>query len=268
MTKIHPKAIVDKKAEIADDVEIGPYTIIGPNVKIGSKTKIYDNVVIEGETTIGEGNEIYGYTTIGVPSQHRAYLKTSGKVTIGKNNIIREHVTIHVGTPVGLDNTIIGDNNLLMVNTHIAHDCIVGNNCIFSNCASLAGHVVVGDFAILAGMCAVHQFCRIGRYAMVGGMTFVSQDLIPCGMATGNRGQLSGLNLVGLKRRNFTVEEISMLRKAYRSLFANEGILAERVVAAKEQYKESVAVQEIVQFMENPSRHGILLPKTETVNSI
>ena len=260
MANIHPTAIVDKKAIIADDAEVGPWCIIGPNVTLESKVKLRSNIVVEGETVIGEGTEVYPFTTIGVSSQHLKYLHDTGKVTIGKNNMIREHVTIHVGIPEFEQETRIGDNCLIMINSHIAHGCKIGNDVVMSNLSTLAGHVVIEDFARLGGMCAIHQFCRIGRYAMVGGMTGIGQDVIPYGLITGVRGHLKGLNLIGIKRRGFTPEQIGTLRKAYRSLFAPEGTLAERIKDVEEQYKGNELVDEIITFMKAESKYGISVP--------
>ena len=265
MTNIHPTAIVDKNAKIADDAIIGPWCIIGPKVTIGPKVHLRSNVVVDGETSIGEGTEVYPFTTIGVSSQHAQFMNETGKVTIGKNNKIREHVTIHVGTPVDKNETIIGDNCLIMVNTHIAHDCVIGNGVYMSNLTTLAGHVKVEDNAILGGMCAIHQFCRIGSRAMIGGMTGIGQDIIPYGMITGVRGSLKGLNLIGLKRGGFSVEEIGALRRAYKELFITEGedTLTERMEKVAEKYKGSKLVENVLTFMKADSKRGISVPKED-----
>lgn len=262
-SKIHSTAIIDKNAKIADDVEIGPYTIIGENVIIGKKSKIYSHVIIDGNTKIGINNEIYPFTAIGLKPQH---LKYSGEITeliIGDNNTFRENVTIHPGTNVGTKKTIIGNGNFFMVGSHIAHDCIVGNNTVFVNNAVIGGHVEVSDYVYLGGQSAVHQFCRIGKHAIIGAGTTIDGDVIPFSSVIGSRGHLSGLNLVGLKRRLFNKDDIKKLRNVYRLLFAPEGTFHERLTEVIENYKNDKLIKEILEFLENNSNRPLVHPKMD-----
>ncbi|MCK4938928.1 MAG: acyl-ACP--UDP-N-acetylglucosamine O-acyltransferase, partial [Rhodospirillaceae bacterium] len=212
MTNIHPTAIVEDGAKIGDEVEIGPYSVIGPNVTIESGVKIFSHVVVGGVTSIGSGTRIFPFASIGSEPQDLKYGGEVSRLEIGSNNTIREHVTMNPGTEGGGLLTKVGDNCLFMVGAHVAHDCQIGNNVILVNNATLAGHVEVGEFAIIGGLSAVHQFARIGKHAMLGGMSGAESDVIPYGMVIGNRGGLSGLNLVGIKRRGFDRETIHSLR--------------------------------------------------------
>jgi UDP-N-acetylglucosamine acyltransferase len=214
-----------------------------------------------GQTTIGEGTRVFPYTVLGGGAQHLKYMDEPGKLIIGKNNVIREHVTMHIGTPIDNRETIIGDNGLFMVGAHVAHDCIVGNNVIFTNNATIGGHVVVEDFAILGGIVAVHQRCRIGKYAMIGGMSGVEGDVIPYGMVIGDRGRLNGLNIIGLKRRGFSRDDIRELRRAYRLLFAPEGTMAERISDVADLYQNNEAVMDILSFIKDAKNRSVCQPK-------
>ncbi len=259
-SNIHATAIVSKKANIADGVEIGPFCVIGDEVTLEKGVKLISNVTIMGNTTVGEGTQVYPFTVLGAPAQHIKFMNEPAKLIIGKNNIIREHVTMHTGTPIETSQTIVGDNGFFMVGCHIAHDCIVGNNVILTNNAALGGHVRVGDFAIVGGLSAVHQFCRIGKYAMIGGMSGVEQDVIPYGLITGDRGRLRGLNLVGLKRHNFSISDINKMRQAYRMLFADEGTFAERVKDVAKTYKGFKPVEDIIEFISTESHRTVCQP--------
>ena len=223
MPKIHPTAIVAPGAELAETVSIGPYCVIGSDVRLGERVELLSHVVVEGRTSVGEGTRIFPFASIGHQPQDLKYHGEPSTLEIGSNNQIREYVTIQPGTEGGGMLTRVGDNCLFMASAHVAHDCIVGDNVIMANNATLAGHVVVGEYAFLGGLSAVHQFVRIGKHAMVGGMSGVEADIIPFGMVIGNRAYLSGLNIVGLKRRGFSRDEIHALRNAYRLLFGPEG---------------------------------------------
>ncbi|MGD9638930.1 MAG: acyl-ACP--UDP-N-acetylglucosamine O-acyltransferase [Alphaproteobacteria bacterium] len=261
MTMIHPTAIVDSKAEIAETAKIGPYCIVGPNVVLGGGVELISHVHVTGHTTIGENSKVYPFAVLGGGAQHIKYMETDARLVIGSNNIIREHVTMHTGTPIEEMITKIGDNCFFMVGAHVAHDCVVGNNVIMTNNSALGGHVRVGDFAIMGGMSAAHQFCRIGKHAMVGGMTGVEQDVIPYGMVIGDRARLSGLNIVGLKRRGFSRNDIKSLRQAYRMLFAKEGTLAERLEDVSQLFKDNNAVMDIIEFMQVDSNRPVCQPE-------
>jgi UDP-N-acetylglucosamine acyltransferase len=200
--QIHHTAVIEEGAKIGNNVTIGAYCVIGKKVQLGDNCFLKSHVVIEGQTQVGKNNHFSSFAVIGQDHQDLKYAFKNERIIIGDNNRIKEHVTVHPGTIGGGGITIVGDNNLLMVGAHIAHDCIIGDNCILANNATLGGHVEIGDYAIIGGLSAVHQFVRIGKHAMVGGMTGVEFDVIPFGTVTGNRAKLEGLNLVGMKRRN------------------------------------------------------------------
>lgn len=263
MTQIHPTAIVDPAAEIGDGVSIGPYSVIGPDVKLGAGCVLLSHVVVDGRTEIGPNSRIYPFASIGHQPQDMKYHGEPSRLTIGANNILREHVTINPGTEGGGMLTSIGNNCLMMVGAHVAHDCIVGNHVIMANNATLAGHVTLEDYVIIGGLSAVHQFCRIGRHAMVGGMSGVENDVIPYGSVMGDRARLSGLNIVGLKRRGFSRSDLTALRKAYRLMFAEEGTMAERIDDMFDTYSDHEAVMEIVDFIRTDSSRAICQPKAE-----
>lgn len=261
MTTIHPTAIVASGAELAPTVEIGPYCTVGAEVRLGDGVKLVSHVVVEGRTSIGASTVVYPFASLGQPPQDLKYHGERSVLEIGANNKIREHVTMNPGTEGGGMLTRVGDNGLFMVGAHVAHDCRIGDNVILVNNATLAGHVVIGDYAVLGGLSAVHQFVRIGQHVMVGGMTGVENDVIPYGTVTGNRAHLSGLNLIGMKRRNFSREDIHALRNAYRLLFAPEGTLAERLEDVAQQYSSSPPVAEIIDFIRADSSRAICQPK-------
>ncbi len=231
MTLIHPQAIVDPSARIAEGVEIGPWSLIGPDVEIGAGTRIESHVVIKGPTRIGEGNRIFQFATIGEECQDKKYAGEPTRLEIGDNNVIREGCTIHRGTVQDEGLTSIGSNNLLMAYAHVAHDCRVGNNIILANNAALAGHVHVGDNAILGGFTAVHQFCRIGAHVMCGAGTVVLKDIPAYVMASGNSAKPHGINLEGLKRRGFETDALNTLRQAYKLIY-RKGLTVEQALEA------------------------------------
>ncbi len=216
---IHPTAIIDKNAQIASDVEIGPYCVIEAGARIGAGCRLGSHVVIQGNTTIGNNCAISPFASLGGPPQDIGYKFEPTEVVIGNNNTIKEYVTINRGTTKGGGVTRVGDNNFIMAYAHIAHDCKVGSSIIMANGATLAGHVEVSDFVIFSGLCAVHQFCRVGKYAFISGLTGIPKDVPPFVIAAGDRAKLYGLNLVGLERRNFSKDEIAKLKRAYRILF-------------------------------------------------
>jgi UDP-N-acetylglucosamine acyltransferase len=263
MASIHPTAIVEPGAQLADSVKIGPYCVVGGDVTLEDDVELVSHVVVAGHTRIGARSRVFPFASIGHQPQDLKYRGERTSLVIGAQNIIREHVTMNPGTVGGGGVTQVGDNGLFMASVHIAHDCKVGNNVVMANNATLGGHVEVRDFAFLGGLCAVHQFVRIGPHAMIGGMTGVEADVIPFGLVMGDRARLSGLNIVGLKRRGFSRDDIHKLRTAYRLLFAQEGTMAERLDDVSALYKDSNPVMEIVAFIRSDSARPICQPKSD-----
>lgn len=263
MAAIHPTAIVDEAAQLGEGVEIGPYSVVGPNVKLGDGVVLHSHVVVTGWTTIGPETHIFPFASIGHVPQDKKFQGEKTELIIGANNVIREGVTMNPGTANGGGITRIGNGGLFMAGAHVAHDCQVGDNVIFANNATLGGHCVVGDFAFMSGLTAAHQFVRIGKHAIVGGMSGVDKDVIPYGSVLGNRAVLKGLNIVGLKRRGFSREQIHALRRAYRLLFAEEGTLKERVDDVAEEFADNELVMDIVAFIRADTRRKLVTPKPE-----
>lgn len=259
MPAIHPTAIVHEGAQIGPAVEIGPYCIVGPKVTLGPGVRLLSHVCIEGKTSIGEHTVVHPFAVLGAPPQHLAHKGEETELVIGARNIIREHVTMHTGTASGKGVTTVGSDGLYMVGAHIAHDCTVGNKVVFANNATLGGHVQVGDFVFMGGLSAVHQFTRIGRYSFVGGLAPVTKDVIPYALV-GNDAHLEGMNLVGLKRRGFSRDQIRNLRTAYRLLFAEEGTLQERLADVAAAYASSPEVMEVVEFIRADANRPLCLP--------
>jgi UDP-N-acetylglucosamine acyltransferase len=267
MSRIHQTAIIEPGAVVGDDVEIGAYCVIGPHVRLGNKVQLKPHVVIGGRTEIGDGTRIFPFASIGQPPQDLKYKGEPSTLVIGKRNTIREYVTMNPGTEGGGMITSTGDDCLFMACAHVAHDCRIGNHVIVVNNVLLGGHIEIGDFAIIGGGAAVHQFVRIGRHAMIGGMSGVENDIIPYGSVIGNRAHLSGLNLVGLKRRGFEREAIHQLRNAYRLLFAQEGTLQERLEDVAQMFPANELVGEVVDFIRKASSRGICTPKPDATLS-
>ena len=264
---IHATAIIAPGASIADNVAIGPYCVVGDQVTLGSGVRLESHVVLGGHTSIGANCHIFPFASLGLQPQDLKYDGEPSKLEIGDNNIIREHVTMNPGTAGGGMMTRVGNGCLFMVGVHIAHDCVIGDHVIMANNATLGGHVVIGDYAILGGLSAVHQFVRIGRHAMVGGMSGVEQDVIPFGSVMGDRANLSGLNIIGLKRREFSRDDIHALRTAYRMIFADGGTMAERLEEAAGQFADNEVVMDIVDFIRADSGRPVCQPKAaETQN--
>jgi UDP-N-acetylglucosamine acyltransferase len=260
---IHASAIVDPKAQLGEDVFIGPYCTVGAQAKLGDRVRLVSHVVVDGRTTIGEDTVVYPFVTLGLRPQDLKYKGEPSQLEIGSGNQIREHVTMHIGTEGGGMTTRVGNNGLFMINTHIAHDCQIGNGVVFANNVTLAGHVTVGDFVIIGGLSGVHQFVRIGAYAIIGGMSPVGKDVIPFGLVRGDRAYLAGLNLIGLERRGFNREDVRALRSAYRMLFAPEGTLAERLEETASQYKNQAQVERIIDFIRAAADRPICQPKSD-----
>ena len=260
---VHPTAVVDPKAQIDDDVSIGPFCVIGPDVTLGARTKLMSHVVIDGVTTLGEDNVVYPFATLGGPPQHTAHKGEPTQLVIGDRNLIREHATMNTGTVGGGGVTRVGSDGLYMIESHVGHDCVVGDQVILTKQATLGGHCEVGDFVIVGGLAAVHQRTRVGRHAMIGGLAAVVKDVIPYGSVWGNHAHLEGLNLLGLKRRGFSRETINAMRAAYRMLFANEGTFNERLEDTVETYASCPEVMEIVDFIRADASRPICLPDRE-----
>ena len=262
MNNIHSTAIVSSKAELGNNIYIGPYCIINENVKINDNCKFLANVYMEGNTTVGANCTFYPFSTIGTKPQDLKYKGEKSELMIGNNNTIREHVTINPGTSGGGLITSIGNNCLLMVGCHVAHDCKIENNVILVNNASLAGHVTIEDFAIIGALSGVHQFCRIGKHSMIGAMSGIDSDVIPYGTVLGNRAFLSGLNIIGLKRRGFSKDIIQDLKKAYGVLFvSNEGTISDRIKEVSEDFSKNIPVMEIVDFLTKEKSRSICKPR-------
>ncbi|HYD15272.1 MAG TPA: acyl-ACP--UDP-N-acetylglucosamine O-acyltransferase [Hyphomicrobium sp.] len=259
--KFHPSAIVEDGAKIADGVTIGPFCVVGRDVSLGEGVELASHVVVTGHTTIGARTRIFPFASIGHQPQDLKYKGEPSTLEIGSDCLIREGVTLNPGTQGGGLKTTIGDRCAFLANSHVGHDCRVGNNVVFSNNVMLAGHCEVGDFAILGGGAAVIQFARVGAHSFLGGMSGLEQDLIPYGMALGNRAYLSGLNIVGLQRRDFSRSQIHDLRRAYRALFAQEGTLMERVADVAEEFKDHPTVMEIVAFIKAGGKRSMCTPK-------
>jgi len=256
---IHKTAIVDPKARISSTVKIGPFSIIGPNVEINDNTEIQSHVSIMGNTIIGKDNKIYSFSSIGNDPQDLKYRGEDTKLEIGDNNKIREYVTINPGTQGGGGLTKIGNNCLFMVSSHIAHDCMVGNNVILANNVPLGGHAEIQDNVIIGGNSAVQQFTRVGKFAMIGGMCGVVRDVIPYGIAHGNRSILHGLNLIGLRRKNISNKEIMILSDAYKEIFKTEN-LTQNLNNLSTDLKKNELVIEVVNFLEKDKKRPICTP--------
>jgi UDP-N-acetylglucosamine acyltransferase len=261
MPQIHPTAIVAPGAMLADDVIVGPYCIVGENVVLAAGVRLRSHVVVDGRTTISEGTRLYPFASIGLEPQDLKYRGEPSELVIGRNNRIREYVTMNPGTIGGGMVTRVGDDCLFMVGAHVAHDCKIGNHVIMANNATLAGHVVVEDYAILGGLCAVHQHVRIGKHAMIGGMSGVERDVIPYGQVMGDRARLTGLNIIGMQRRGFSREDIQELRNAFQFLFSSEGTLSDRVNETAERFRDIGPVDDIIDFIRADSSRAICQPK-------
>lgn len=262
MSQIHKTAVIEEGAVIGADCKIGAYCVIGPNVRLGDRVELKSHVVVDGYTTIGDETIVWPFASLGHQPQDLKFKGEKSELVIGKRNKIREHVTMNPGTEGDRMKTVVGDNCLFMMASHVAHDCIVGNNVILANNATLAGHVEVGDFAIIGGLAAVHQFVRIGPFAMIGGMSGVEYDVIPFGLVKGERAHLAGLNYVGLERRGFSKDEIQVLMKAFRQLFDSQGTLAERTSKVANDYQSEQAVMRMVDFIRAKEGRSVLQPRT------
>lgn len=258
---VHPTALVAARAVLGDGVKIGPYCIVGDHVVLKENVELVSHVSIDGHTEVGAGSRIFPFASVGHEPQDLKYRGEASRLVIGERTTIRESVTINPGTENGGMLTQIGDDCLLMASSHVAHDAIIGNNVIMANYVGIAGHAQIGDNVIFGGTCVIHQFTRIGAHAFIGAQSMVDGDVIPYGMAIGNRASLTGLNLVGLKRRKFDREDIHRLRGAYRLIFASEGTLRERVEDAAELFKNDKLVQDVVAFISASTDRPVMLPR-------
>ena len=258
---VHPSSIVDPRARLAPSVTVGPFCTVGPDVELGEGCELVSHVVIAGHTTIGARTRIFPFASIGHAPQDLRYKGEPTTLVIGQDCIIREGVTVNPGTPNGLGTTIIGDRCFLLAQSHVAHDCRVGTNVVLTNNVMLAGHCTIGDFAIIGGGAGIHQYVRVGPHAFIGGLSGVEHDVIPYGMVLGNRAYLAGLNIIGLRRRGFSREQIHDLRRAYRLLFADEGTLAERVEDVAEEFSPHPTVHEILDFIRSGGDRSICTPR-------
>jgi UDP-N-acetylglucosamine acyltransferase len=261
MSDIHPTAIVADGARLGANVKIGPYAIVGGEVVLGDGVVLDAHVVVSGRTEIGDGTHVHPFAVVGGEPQDVSYKGEPTSVVIGRNCLIREHATVHRGTAKGRGVTRVGDNVFMMLGAHVGHDCIVGDNALLINNATLGGHVEIGEYAILGGLSAVQQRCRVGAYAFIGGVSGVTTDVIPFAIALGERAQLAGLNVVGLKRRGFDRKTMHALRAAYQSIFFGRGSRAERVDRAAEEFADVPPVQTMVDFIRQSGDHALCLPR-------
>jgi len=249
---IHPTAVIASRARIGKDVEIGPYVVIEDHVVVGRGTVVHPFVHLLGHTTIGEHNTIRTGAVIGSPPQDLKYKNEESYVTIGDNNVIREYVTVNPGTAKG-ETTAIGDNNLIMANVHIAHNCVIGGHCIIDNVATLAGHVAIHDHAIIGGLAGIHQFCRVGKHAFIGGCSKIVKDILPFVIADGNPAVPHGINLIGLRRRGFPEETIRLIEQAYKILFRS-GLNTSDAVKKLENLPPSPEIGDMLGFIKESQR--------------
>ncbi|MBN9342961.1 MAG: acyl-[acyl-carrier-protein]--UDP-N-acetylglucosamine O-acyltransferase [Caedibacter sp. 38-128] len=266
-TQIHPTAVVEPTVKLGKGVKIGPYCVLSGDVILEDEVHLISHVVIAGHTTIGAKTTIYPFASIGHLPQDLKHKGEPSLLKIGKHNVIREYVTMQGGTEGGGLVTTIGNHCFFMASSHVAHDCTLGNHIIMANCATLAGHVQVADYAIIGGLSAIHQFVRIGQHAIIGGMSAVENDVIPYGSVKGDRANLYGINMVGLKRRNFTRETVECLRIAYKDIFEGSLPLKDRAENAAQKYKDEKTVQEIIEFiLSSEAKRPLCVPKANVTN--
>ncbi len=259
---IHNSSVIDKKAKIGKNVKIGPFCYVGPNVELFENVELISNVHIEGNTKIGKGSKLFPFASIGTQPQDLKFKGEKNSLEIGENNLIREYVTINPGTEKGGGKTIIGNNCLLMISSHVAHDCLIGNNVVIANNVPLGGHVTIEDSVVIGGNSAVQQFTRIGRLAMIGGMTGVLKDVIPFGLSFGNRNYLRGINIIGLKRKKYENKKIIELDEAFKKIFKSKN-LHENLSKINGEYKGNDLVTEVIKFISKDKKRPICTPNSE-----
>jgi UDP-N-acetylglucosamine acyltransferase len=257
---IHPNAIVGDGVTVGEGVRVGPFCVVEGDVRLGDGVELVSHVAVSGNTLIGDRTRVFPFASIGHQPQDQKFGGEVSYLEVGSDCIIREHVTMNPGTESGGLYTRVGDRCLIMIGAHIAHDCQIGDNCILVNNVTLGGHVEIDDWAIVGGMTAIHQFVKVGRHAMIGGASALGGDVIPYGLARGNLATLDGLNLVGLKRRNFSRDEIQTLRRAYRFLFAPEGTMEEKLADAEKLFAGESGVEEIMSFIRESGSRGLCTP--------
>ena len=261
MSFIHPSACVEPGAALGEGVEIGPFCHVGPRVKLGEGVKLLSHVVVAGETQIGARTRVFPFASLGHEPQDLKYRGENTVLVIGADCLIRESVTMNPGTAGGGGETVVGKGCAFLAGSHVAHDCRVGDGVILSNNVMLAGHCKVGDHAIFGGGAAAHQFVRVGAHAFVGGLTGLTEDLIPFGVAVGDRAKLAGVNVVGMKRRGFTVDDVMGVRRAYKALFSGEGTLQTRLDKVEREFEDVAAVRTIVAFLREGGDRGVTAPR-------
>jgi UDP-N-acetylglucosamine acyltransferase len=264
--RVHPSSIIEDGARLGEDVKIGPFCHIGPQVELREGAELSSHVVVAGDTAIGRGARIFPFASIGAPTQDLKSCNDIGRLRVGAHCVIREGVTINLGTRLGAQETVIGDHCAFLANSHVAHDCRIGDHVVLSNGVLLGGHVRVGDHVAVGGGTAVHQYVRIGAHAFVAGMSGLEGDVIPFGLAGGNRAHLFGLNLVGLRRRNFSDERISRIRKAYGMLFAlseevSKAVLSERIAVVARAFGDDADIAILLDFLRQDSSRPLCAPR-------
>jgi UDP-N-acetylglucosamine acyltransferase len=256
VSRIHATAIVHPEAQLDSSVEVGPYAVIGAKVRIGPLCQVGSHAVIEGDTTLGARNRVFPFAAVGGPPQDLKYAGEATRLVIGDDNLIREFSTLHIGTQGGGGVTRIGDKNLFMAYSHVAHDCVVGNGCVLANSVALAGHVELGDHVIMGGLSAVHQYTRIGKHAFIAGGAMVAMDVPPYCTARGDRAELAGLNTVGLSRHGFSEEQINRIKDAYKILFRSKMGLNEALSKLKAEHGGHREIDHLIEFL-NDSKRGV-----------
>ncbi|AKQ65256.1 Acyl-[acyl-carrier-protein]--UDP-N-acetylglucosamine O-acyltransferase [Myxococcus hansupus] len=254
MAQVHPTAVVHSGARLHETVEVGPYSVIGPQVTLGAGTRVGPHVVIEGRTTLGERNRIFQFASVGADPQDLKYAGEDTELVLGDDNQIREFVSLHKGTAGGGGATRVGSGNLFMANCHVAHDCVVANGCRIGNGSALAGHVTMEDHVIISGLAAVHQFTRLGKHAFISGGAMVTMDIPPYATAQGDRAELVGLNTVGLERNGFSKEQIERVKEAHRILFRSKLTLQEAMVRLRAELAGHSEVDHLIQFIQQSKR--------------
>lgn len=265
MTEIHPTAIVEDGARLGSGVRIGPFCVVSAGAEIGDRTVLRSHVVISGHTRIGSDCQIFPFASLGSAPQDLKYRGEKNQLVIGDRNVIREYVTMNAGTKPDQRLTQVGSDSMFMTAAHIAHDCVVGNGVVFANAATLGGFVTVGDNVIIGGLAAVHQFVRVGRNAIIGGVSAVVNDVIPYGMVAGDRAQLGGLNIIGMKRRSMSRQQIHNMRKAYRIIFSDMAALEKQLGMAQDAFPDDGNVADLIAFMRGHSDRHYCLPRRQLV---
>jgi UDP-N-acetylglucosamine acyltransferase len=260
MAMIDPTARIESGAMVEDDVSIGPYCTVGPNVVIGSGCRLIAHVHVAGRTAIGARTVIHPFASIGGAPQSASYRGEPTRLVVGTDCDIREGVTMNIGTDAGRRITEVGDRGLFMAYSHVGHDCRIGSDVVFANCATLGGHCTVGDHVFIGGLSAAHQHTRIGAHAMISGVSGLRGDVIPFGLAAGAFARLSGVNIVGMRRRNFSAETIRAVRSAYKALFFGDGVLARRIETAEARFGHDPAVAQIITFVREKRDRPLCFP--------